>query len=97
MTGAVEGQGSERGSRRGGRRARREIRTDRTATMLPALRRNLPLVEPMTAEQIEKIDEASMRILEEVGVVFRDPVALEDWRKPAPRSVTANACTSTAA
>ena len=81
MTGAVEGQGSERGSRRGGRRARREIRTDRTATMLPALRRNLPLVEPMTAEQIEKIDEASMRILEEVGVVFRDPVALEDWRK----------------
>jgi trimethylamine--corrinoid protein Co-methyltransferase len=26
-----------------------------------------------------------MRILEEVGVVFRDPIALEDWRKAGVR------------
>ncbi|MEM6496326.1 MAG: trimethylamine methyltransferase family protein [Pseudomonadota bacterium] len=81
MTEAAAGESSERRGRRGGRQARREVRTDRTATMLPALKRNLPLVEPMTPEQIEKIDEASMRILEEIGVIFRDPVALEDWRK----------------
>jgi len=49
--------------------------------MLPALKRNLPLVEPMTPEQVEKIDNASMAILEEVGVVFRDPQAIEDWRR----------------
>ncbi len=49
--------------------------------MLPALKRNLPLVEPMTPEQVEKIDRASMDILEEVGVVFRDPIAIEDWRR----------------
>ncbi|MGI9411443.1 MAG: trimethylamine methyltransferase family protein [Hyphomicrobiaceae bacterium] len=80
MTGIeLERQGDRRG-RRGGRQARREIRTDRTATMLPALKRALPIVEPMTPEQVEKIDDASLRILEEVGVVFRDPVALEDWR-----------------
>jgi len=35
----------------------------------------------MTPDQIEKIDVASMHILENVGVVFRDPIALEDWRK----------------
>ncbi|MEO1066666.1 MAG: trimethylamine methyltransferase family protein, partial [Pseudomonadota bacterium] len=49
--------------------------------MLPALKRNLPLTEPMNEEQIEKIDNASMDILEEVGVVFRDPIAIEDWKK----------------
>jgi trimethylamine--corrinoid protein Co-methyltransferase len=49
--------------------------------MLPALQRGLPLTEPMTHEEIRRIDEASMAILEDVGVVFRDPVALEDWRR----------------
>ena len=67
--------------RRGGRGARRETRMAIDVTMLPALKRNLPLVEPMDHEQVEKIDAASMDILEEVGVVFRDPVAIEDWRR----------------
>ena len=49
--------------------------------MLPSLTRSLPLVEPMTPEQVEKIDDASMSILEELGVVFRDPIALADWKK----------------
>ena len=35
----------------------------------------------MNAEQVNEIHEASMAILEEVGVVFRDPVAIEDWKK----------------
>jgi trimethylamine--corrinoid protein Co-methyltransferase len=48
--------------------------------MLPGLKRNLPLCEPMDGEQIEKMDNASMDILEEVGVVFRDDIALADWR-----------------
>ncbi|MEM7464954.1 MAG: trimethylamine methyltransferase family protein [Pseudomonadota bacterium] len=67
--------------RRGGRSARREIRSSIETGMLPALKRNLPLVEPMSQEQIEKIDDASMSILEDVGVVFRDPQALEDWKE----------------
>ncbi len=67
--------------RRGGREARRELRSAFDTKMLPALKRNLPLVEPMTAEQIDKIDSASMAILEDVGVIFRDPIAIEDWRK----------------
>ena len=66
--------------RRGGRGARRESRTAIDVTMLPALKHNLPLTEPMDQEQIEKIDAASMDILEEVGVVFRDDQAIEDWK-----------------
>ncbi len=68
-------------TRRGGRGARREMRAQHDFTMLPALKRNLPLTEPMDAEQIARIDAASMAILQEVGVVFRDPIALEDWRQ----------------
>ena len=68
-------------SRRGGRDARRTLRTTRREGMLPALRHGLPYTEPLDAEQIERIHQASMDILEEVGVEFRDPVALEDWRQ----------------
>ena len=68
-------------ARRGGRNARRIVRSAIDTDMLPALERKLPLVEPMDAEQVERIDRASMDILEEVGVIFRDPIALEDWRK----------------
>jgi trimethylamine--corrinoid protein Co-methyltransferase len=71
---------SPRRPRRGARDALRKIRSQRDTKMLPALKRNLPLVEPLNLDQIEKIDKASMDILEEVGVVFRDPVALEDWK-----------------
>ena len=67
--------------RRGGRNKRQQLRKDIREPMLPVLKRGLPLVEPMTPEQVEKIDNASMDILENVGVVFRDEIALEDWRK----------------
>ena len=53
--------------------------------MLPSLRHGLPYTEPLDQEQIERIHDASMRILEEVGVDFRDPVALADWRKAGAR------------
>ena len=66
---------------RRGRKARREQRTAPDFSMLPSLKRNLPLCEPMDHEMIHKIDDASMDILEEVGVVFRDPIALEDWKR----------------
>ncbi len=69
------------GSSRRGRGARKAARMSLDISMLPALRRKLPLCEPMDEEEIERIDAASMAILEEVGVVFRDPVALEDWRQ----------------
>ncbi|MEL6234921.1 MAG: trimethylamine methyltransferase family protein [Pseudomonadota bacterium] len=71
----------ERRARRGGRGSRREIRTAVSDDMLPALKRRLPLTEPMSPEQVARVDAASMDILETVGVVFRDPVAIADWRR----------------
>ena len=70
-----------RQGRSGGRSARQAIRSAPDFGMLPALKRNLPLCEPMDPDQIARIDDASMSILEEVGVVFRDDIALADWRR----------------
>ena len=68
-------------TRRGGRGERRAIRTRPDHAMLPHLTGKLPLTAPMDDEQIARIDDASLSILEEVGVVFRDDIALEDWRR----------------
>jgi trimethylamine--corrinoid protein Co-methyltransferase len=75
------------GTVRRGRGARKATRQTRNITMLPALKRKLPLTEPMTPEQVEKIDAASMDILENVGVVFRDPIALTDWTRTGAKVV----------
>ena len=67
--------------RGGGRAARRAVRTAPNFDMLPGLQNVLPLTEIMNGAQVERIDNASMDILENVGVQFRDPIALEDWKK----------------
>ncbi len=67
-------------TRSGGRSARRAQRTSPRFDMLPGLTGNIPLCEIMDGSQVERIDNASMDILENVGVQFRDPIALEDWK-----------------
>ena len=57
-------------ARRGGRGERRAIRTKPNHDMLPHLTGTLPLTAPMSQDQVEQIDKASLDILEEVGVVF---------------------------
>ena len=68
------------GTTRRGRGARKAARQVLDTKMLPALKRGIPLTEPMDAEQIERIDAASMDILENIGVVFRDDISLADWK-----------------
>jgi trimethylamine--corrinoid protein Co-methyltransferase len=68
-------------ARSGGRSARRALRAAPQFDMLPGLHRNIPVCEVMDAAQVERIDNASMDILENVGVQFRDPIALEDWKR----------------
>ncbi len=68
------------GKIRKGRISRRLKSQTRSFTMLPALRHNLPLTEPLNQDQIDRIDNASMDILENTGIHFRDKIALEDWR-----------------
>lgn len=67
--------------RTGGRQARRALRQAPDRAMLPSLTYGLPPCEAMSQEQVHRLDAASMAILEEVGVVFRDPIALGDWRR----------------
>ena len=67
-------------ARAGGRAARRAIRTAPNFEMLPGLTHNLPICEVMDSAQVERIDMASMDILENVGIQFRDPIALADWK-----------------
>jgi hypothetical protein len=55
--------------------------------MLPGLTRRPAGDEVMDGAQVEMIDAASMDILENVGVQFRDPIALEDWRKVGAKVV----------
>jgi trimethylamine---corrinoid protein Co-methyltransferase len=67
-------------SRAGGRAARRALRTARDVRMLPGLTRAIAECEVMDPEHVERIHDASMDILETIGVQFRDPVAIADWK-----------------
>ena len=68
-------------ARAGGRTARRSLRSTTDSTMLPGLVNALPRCEVMDEEKVHLIDAASMDILENVGVVFRDEIALADWKR----------------
>ncbi|MEX3015458.1 trimethylamine methyltransferase family protein [Gymnodinialimonas hymeniacidonis] len=67
-------------TRAGGRASRRAARQAIDVTMLPGLENTLPFTEVMDGAQVERIDAASMHILENVGVQFRDDIALADWK-----------------
>ena len=67
------------GTSRKGRSSRRLESQTKNFKMLPGLRGRLPLTEPLDPDQIQKIDNASMDILENTGIHFRDKFALEDW------------------
>ncbi|MCY3879750.1 MAG: trimethylamine methyltransferase family protein [Rhodobacteraceae bacterium] len=68
-------------AKRGGRAARRKLRTAVDARMLPGFVNRLPHCDLLDADEIARLDSESMSILEEVGVQFRDPTALRDWKR----------------
>ncbi|WP_299141575.1 trimethylamine methyltransferase family protein [uncultured Tateyamaria sp.] len=74
-------------TRSGGRASRRALRSAPNVAMLPGLSNTLPWCEIMDGAQVERIDAASMDILENVGVVFRDDIALADWRSAGAKVV----------
>jgi trimethylamine---corrinoid protein Co-methyltransferase len=65
-----------------GRLSRRKRNGESPAPQLiiPKMERNIPAYELLDAAGVELIHEASMRILEEIGVEFRDEEALRAWR-----------------
>ncbi|WP_420011936.1 trimethylamine methyltransferase family protein [Tateyamaria sp.] len=78
---------TETRSRSGGRASRRALRSAPNVAMLPGLKNTLPWCEIMDGSQVERIDAASMDILENVGVVFRDDIALADWKAAGAKVV----------
>jgi len=66
--------------RRGGRGARRQARQTAAPSQLPALQRRIPVYEVLNDEGLEMIHEASLQILEQTGIDFRDEEALAIWR-----------------
>ena len=67
--------------RRGGRDARRAARTAPAVRALPVLERKVPTYEVLSADQLEHLHEASLRLLEEMGIDFREDEALALWRQ----------------
>jgi trimethylamine--corrinoid protein Co-methyltransferase len=55
--------------------------------MLSGINNKIPTCEILSGSQVEKIDAASMDILENVGVVFRDDIALADWSRVGAKVV----------
>ena len=74
-------------TRSGGRAARRALRSAPNFTMLSGIHNKIPTCEILTGSQVEQIDAASMDILENVGVVFRDDIALADWKRAGAKVV----------
>ena len=68
-------------TRKGGRAARRAKRLNAPIIHHPPLTTNVPLYEVASAEGVEQIHETAMRIVEEIGVEFREAQAIETWEK----------------
>ncbi|MCG7522042.1 trimethylamine methyltransferase family protein [Ruegeria sp. Ofav3-42] len=78
----TEGQTkSRRGSRSGGRAARVSARTNPPPVYLSTLHRQVGPIDLLGPEGVEEIHNAAMTILETIGIEFRDPVALADWKR----------------
>ena len=66
---------------RGGAEARRAARSAGTAKQQGFIRRNIPLYEPFTTEQLELIEANAETVLQEIGIDFRDDAeALSMWK-----------------
>src|SRR4029450_5440610 len=67
--------------RRGGQARPRAERASAPIVQKKYITREIPLYELLTPEGLEIVHEESMTILEEIGIDFRYPPALELWRK----------------
>ncbi len=66
-------------TRRGGRKGRRSEAMNAPVVHHPALISKIPVYEVANAEGVEMIHDFAMRLVEEIGVEFRDAESLEIW------------------
>ena len=67
--------------RKGGRTARRAKRINAPIIHNPPLNPNIPVYEIANLEGVEQIHALAMKIIEEIGVDFRENKAIETWSK----------------
>ena len=81
-TGTIERPAGRAGRRgEGGAAARRAARSGGGTIALPAIQRRTPVLDILDEEAMERIERAADRVLEEIGVEFRDDAeALQMWR-----------------
>ncbi len=70
----------QREGRRGGRASRREARSSFEMQAWPVLERKVPTYEVLDEEHLEIIHQASLKLLRDVGIDFRDDEAVAMWR-----------------
>ncbi|TIU63007.1 MAG: trimethylamine methyltransferase, partial [Mesorhizobium sp.] len=67
-------------ARSGGRDARQKMRSERAVTYMPPMDRGLPYMDLLNADELQRLHEYSMQILEEIGIEFRDDEAIVLWQ-----------------
>jgi len=67
--------------KRRGRQSRRANRQSQTKARLSTIKYNIKPVEIISDDQLETIHQASLSILEEVGIEFRDDTAIKQWKE----------------
>ncbi len=71
----------EQAGRRGGRAARRAERIGGPIVQKRYITREIPVYELLDSAGIDLLHDTSMTILEEIGIDFRDEVALAQWKE----------------
>lgn len=72
---------TEQAGRRGGRAARRAERIGGPIVQKRYITREIPVYELLDEDGVELLHDTSMTILEEVGIDFRDGIALAQWKE----------------
>ena len=67
--------------RRGGRQGRKRSIESSPIFHRPTLVRNIPFLDLLDDEGVDQIHEMAMRIIEEIGIEFRDPKSISLWKK----------------
>ena len=71
----------QREGRRGGRASRREARSAVDFNAWPVLERKVPVYEVLSEDRLEALHRASLRLLQEIGIEFRDDEAVAMWQE----------------
>ncbi len=77
----MTGTGAPVARRRGGRSSVVAARAAETKPRLSTVKYGIRPVEVVSADQLERIHLASLSILREIGIEFRDETALRQWRE----------------